>query len=274
MPAETATGRVQIGPMDMYWESHGQGGTPLVVVHGGFGLVALGRTPQVGGMSGAVIGRLAANRRVIGLELQGHGHTADIDRPFSYEAFGDDIAAALDELELDQADVMGYSLGAGAALRAAIQHPTRVRKLAVVSIPFRREGWFPEVLATMDQMSSAGFEHMKHTPLYAAYAEVAPDPAGFSALMDNTGALQRRHYDWSEDLADLRAPTLLIYADADSVPTSHIAEFYELLGGGARDAHWDGSLRSPAHLAVLPGRTHYDIFQAPELADVADRFFD
>jgi pimeloyl-ACP methyl ester carboxylesterase len=200
MPAETATGRVQIGAMDMYWESHGRGGTPLVVVHGGFGLVALGRTPQVGGMSGAVIGPLAANRRVIGLELQGHGHTADIDRPFSYEAFGDDIVAALDQLELNQADVMGYSLGAGAALRAAIQYPTRVRKLAVVSIPFRREGWFPEVLATMDQMSSAGFEHMKHTPLYAAYAEVAPDPAGFSALMDKTGTLQRRHYDWSEDL--------------------------------------------------------------------------
>lgn len=208
MPAETATGRVQIGPMEMYWESHGQGGTPLVVVHGGFGLIALGRNPQIGGMSGALIERLAANRRVIGLELQGHGHTPDIDRPFSYEVFGDDIAAALDQLGLDQADVMGYSLGAGAALRAAIQHPMRIRKLAIASIPFRREGWFPEVLATMDQMNSAGFEHMKHTPLYAAYAEVAPDPGGFSKLMDKTGALQQSDYDWREDLMDLRAQTL------------------------------------------------------------------
>ena len=274
MSKETTAGRIQTGPIEMYWESHGKGGTPLVVIHGGFGLVALDRTPQVGGMSGAVIGALATNRRVIGLELRGHGHTADVAGPFSYEAFGDDIAVALDQLELDEADVLGYSLGAGAALRTAIQHPRRVRKLAIVSFPFRRAGWFPEVRAAMDQLSSAGFEQMKNTPLYAAYAAVAPDPAAFSTLMDKTGDLQRLDFEWSGDLATISAQTLLVFADADSVPTSHVAEFYELLGGGACDAHWDGSLRSRARLAVLPGRTHYDIFQAPELADVADRFFD
>jgi pimeloyl-ACP methyl ester carboxylesterase len=216
-------------------------------------------------MSGALIDGLAARRQVIGVELQGHGHTEDIDRPFSYEAFGEDVAGVITELGIDRADIVGYSLGAGAAVRAAAQHPERIRKLAAVSIPFRRDGWFPEVLGAMDHISGAGFAHMKQTPLYTAYADVAPDPDAFATLMDRTGELQRMPYDWRDDVGALTARTLLVFADADSVSTTLIAEFYALLGGGVRDANWDGSARSQAQLAVVPGVTHYDIFQSERL---------
>ena len=251
--------------VQMYWRSLGNGGTPLVVVHGGFGLAD---------MFGDQLDRLAERRRVVAVELQGHGHTRDVDRPFSFEAFGDDLAALVEHLGLEQADLMGYSLGGSAALRAAVQHSQRIRRLVLVSIPFRRDGWFPEVLAGMDQVSGAGFEMMRQTPMYAAWRAVAPDAEAFPALMDKTGELLRRPYDWTEEVRGLTVPTQLVYGDADSVPPSHAAEFFALLGGGLRDAGWDGSQRPATQLSILPGRTHYDVYRAPVLADVVDSFLE
>jgi pimeloyl-ACP methyl ester carboxylesterase len=250
--------------MKLYWESYGSGGTPLIVVPGGFGLIS---------MLGELIDNLAGRRRVVAIELQGHGHTLDIDRPFSYEAFGDDIAALIGHLGLERADLLGYSLGGGCCLRAAIQHPDLVRRLALVSVPCRRGGWFPEVLAGFDRMGSAGFAELKQSALYEAWSRVAPDPEAFPALMDKTGDLLRRPYDWSDDVWELAMRTLLVYGDADSIPFAHAAEFFALLGGGLQDAGPDGSARSAAQLAVLPGLTHYDIVQSSQLAAVADRFF-
>ncbi|MGO9751837.1 MAG: alpha/beta fold hydrolase [Solirubrobacteraceae bacterium] len=263
MHKAAATGYAPVDGLDLYWESFGRGGTPLIVVHGGFGLIST---------NAEIIGALSECRQVVGIALQGHGHTRDIDRPFSYEAFGDDIALVIEHLGFERADLLGYSLGAGASLRAAIQHPELVRKLALISIPVRRDGWFPEVRALFDEMGSAGFEQIKHSPMYQAFTRVAPDPDSFPTLMDKTGELQRQPYDWSEDVSRLTAQTMLAYADADSVPVSHIAEFYALLGGGLRDASWDGSVRSQARLAILPGLTHYNIFGAPQLIDAIDDF--
>jgi pimeloyl-ACP methyl ester carboxylesterase len=258
-------GHAPVNGVDMYWRSQGQGGTPLVVVHGGFGVVD---------MFGDVLDRLAEGRRVIAVELQGHGRTRDIDRPFRFEAFGDDLAALVEHLELGRADLLGYSLGGGACLRAAIQHPQLVRRLALVAVPCKRDGWFPEVTAGMDQVGRAGFEMMRHSPMYAAYAAVAPDVDAFPDLMDRTGELLRRPYDWSEEVRAMTVPTLLVYGDADSVPPSHAAEFFALLGGGLRDAGWDGSARPASGLSILRGRTHYDVFAAPELAAVVAGFLD
>jgi pimeloyl-ACP methyl ester carboxylesterase len=258
-------GYAPVGELQVYWRSLGAGGTPLVVVHGGFGVVD---------MFGDVLGALAARRRVVALELQGHGHTADVDRPFTWERFGDDVAGVVRHLALGPVDLMGYSLGAGAVLRAAVQHPGLVRRLVVVSGPCRREGWYPEVLAGMDQVGSAGFEMMRQSPMYAAYAAVAPDVDAFPRLMDRTGELLRRPYDWTEEVRGLTVPTLLVHADADSIPTAHAAEFFALLGGGLRDAGWDGAQRPASALAVLPGRTHYDVFAAPELPGVVGGFLD
>jgi pimeloyl-ACP methyl ester carboxylesterase len=264
MSAPSATGSVLVNGAELYWEQYGSGGTPLVLVPGGYGVIS---------MSSRLIDALARRRLVVAVELQGHGHARDTGREFSYEAFGDDIAALIGQLGLEQADLLGDSLGAGACLRVAIQHPAAVRRLAVVSFPYCRDGWFPEVRAAFDQMSSAGFAQMRHTPLYAEYSRVAPDPDAFPALMDQIGQLQRRPYDWSEEIKRLRPPTLLVFADADSMPASHIAEFYALLGGGLSDAGWDNSGRVAAQLAVLPGLNHYDIFQSGLLAAVAGEFF-
>jgi pimeloyl-ACP methyl ester carboxylesterase len=209
MPDPVSTGYAHVNGVQMYWESRGEGGTPLVVVHGGFGLTS---------MFGDLLDRLAASRRVIAIELQGHGLTRDIDRPFSYEAFGDDISGLVDELRLGPADLLDYSLGAGACLRAAIQHPDRVRRLALVSMPCRRDGWFPEVLQGMSQVGSAQLDQMKQSEMYRAWAAVAPDPDAFPTLMDKTGALLRRPYDWSDEVRALEMPVQLVYGDADSIP--------------------------------------------------------
>lgn len=262
MPSELITGYAPVNGVDMYWESRGEGGVPLIVTHGGYGLTS---------MFGDLLDQLAADRRVIAIELQGHGHTADTGRPFRYQHFGDDIAALIDHLGLGQADLLGYSVGGNSSLRCAIQHPELVRRLVAVAIPYRRDGWYPEILAAFDQMSSAGFEQLRQSPMYSAYCAVAPDKDAFPALMDKTGELHRIGYDWSDEVRALPMPVLLIYGDSDSIPPAHAAEFYALLGGGLRDAGWDGSLPTASRLAILPGRTHYDVFAAPQLAaTVAD----
>jgi pimeloyl-ACP methyl ester carboxylesterase len=262
---EVSEGYAPVHGVRMYWRSIGEGGTPLVVVHGGFGLVD---------MWGGLLEQLAVGRRVVAVELQGHGRTADVDRPFRYEIFGDDLAALIEHLDLGQADLLGYSLGAGASLQAAIRHPQRIRRLVLVSTVFTRDGWFPEVRAGMDQVGSAGFEMMRQSPLYAAYAAVAPDVDAFPALMDRTGDLLRQPYDWTEQVRRLPMPVQLVYGDADSIPVAHAAEFFALLGGGLHDAGWDGAQRPASRLAVLPGRTHYDVFAAPQLAPVVTDFLD
>ena len=263
MPDPVSTGYDHVNGVEMYWESRGEGGTPLIVVHGGFGLA---------GMFGDLLDRLAASRRVIAIELQGHGHTRDIDRAFSYEAFGDDIAEFTDLLRLGPTDLLGYSLGASACLRVAIQHPDRVRRLALVSIPCRRDGWFPEVLQGMSQVGSAQLDQMKQSEMYRAWAAVAPDPDAFPTLMDKTGALLRRPYDWSDEVRGLEIPVQLVFGDADSIPPSHAAEFFALFGGGLQDAGWDGALRTHNRLCIIPRRTHYTIFAAPALAGIVDHF--
>jgi pimeloyl-ACP methyl ester carboxylesterase len=263
MPQAVTTGYAPAGGTDVYWESRGQGGTPLIVVHGGFGMAS---------MFGGLLDGWASQRQVIAIELRGHGHSRDTGEPFSFEGFGDDIAAVAGHLGLTQIDLLGDSLGGGACLRAAIQHPGLLRRLVIVSAPCRRDGWFPGVLAGMAQVGRAGFDQMKQTPMYRAWAEVAPDAGAFPDLMDKTGDLLRRPYDWTGEVSQLTMPTLLVYADADSIPAAHAAEFYALLGGGLRDAGWDGSQAGSARLAILPGLTHYNIFASPQLGAVVEEF--
>lgn len=259
----TDTGYAPVGGVELYWESRGSGGTPLIVVHGGYGLTS---------MFGDVLGLLAQHRQVVAIELQGHGHTRDIARPFTWEEFGEQVGGVVTHVGSGQADLLGWSLGGGAVLRCAIQHPDLVRKLVVVSAPCRRDGWLPEVLTAFDGMSSALFGQMRQSPMYAAWADVAPDRDAFPALMDKTGDLLRQPYDWSDEARRLPMPVMLAYADADSVPPSHAAEFFALLGGGQRDAGWDGAQRPASRLAILPGLTHYDIGTSPLLASVVDDF--
>ncbi|GAA2631066.1 alpha/beta hydrolase [Dactylosporangium fulvum] len=252
----------QVNGVSLWYEEHGQG-EPLVLMGGGFWSI---------GAFGPLLPALAARRRVIAVELQGHGHTADVDRPIRYETMGDDVAALVRHLGLGPVDVMGYSLGAGTALRAAIQHPGLFRHLVSVSMPLRRSAWFPEVLEGMAQLGPEAAEGMRQSPLYAMYAEVAPRVEDWPVLATKIGELARRDYDWSAEIPTITARTMLVYADADSMPVTQAAEFFALLGGGLRDALWDGSRRPAARLAILPGRTHYDVTAAPELPALVDDF--
>jgi len=253
-----------VNGISLYYEEHGSG-RPLILLHGGYG---------TGEMFAAILPLLASGRRVITVDLQGHGRTADVDRPLRFQTMGDDIAALIRHLGLAQADVMGYSLGAGTALRTAIQHPALVRRLVIVSHPVRRDGWFPESLAGFDQMGPAFAEVMKQSPLYEVYARVAPRVEDWPVLVDKMGAMLRQDYDWSADVATITAPVMLVYGDADSVRPAHIAEFYALLGGGLRDANWDGSARPVARLAIQPSHTHYDLFFSPDLPNAVIPFLD
>ena len=203
----TQTGHAPVNGLDLYYEISGAG-QPLILLHGGFGAT---------GMYGELLPALIADYRVIAVDLQGHGRTADIDRPLRFETMADDIAALIAHLGFERADVMGYSLGGGVALQTAIRHPEVVDRLILVSTPYKRDCWYAESRAAMDQMGAATAEPMKQTPLYDAYTRIAPRPDDWATLWAKMGDLLRQEYDWSAGVAGLTMPTLLIFGDADSV---------------------------------------------------------
>jgi pimeloyl-ACP methyl ester carboxylesterase len=262
---QTAGKYAAVNGINLYHQAYGGAGRPLVLLHGGVGAIE---------MFGAVLPLLADGRQLIGVDLQAHGRTADIDRPLSYEAMADDIGALIRHLGLNNADVMGYSLGGGVALQTAIRHPGLVRKLVLVSTAFKRGGWYPEVLAGMAQMGPGAAEPMKQTPMFQMYANIAPRLEDWPVLLTKLGDLLRQDYDWSKDVAAIQAPTLLVVGDADSIIPSHAVQFFELLGGGQRDAGWDGSGAPKSQLAILPGTTHYNIFHSPAMAAAVLPFLD
>lgn len=248
----------------LYYEIHGEG-KPLVLLHGGLG---------AGSMFGANLPALAKGRQVILVDLQGHGRTADIDRPLSVQNMADDIAALVTHLGMGKADVMGYSLGGGVALLTAIRHPEVVDRLVVVSTPFRRSGFYADILRQQGQVNAAVADNMKQTPMYALYSSVAPRPQDWPRLLDKIGVAMKQDFDFSRDIATIRATTLVVAGDADIFPPAHAVEMFGLLGGGQRDGGWDGSGRPKARLAILPGLTHYTIFADPALAATVIPFLD
>lgn len=253
-----------VNGLKVYYEVRGTG-KPLVLLHGGAGAAE---------MFDGIMPVLSKGRRVVAAELQAHGHTADIDRPLRYELMADDVAALVKYLGLRKVDLMGYSLGGEVALRTAIQHPEVVDKLVLVSCAFRRDGWYPEVLAAMASSGPESAEALKQTPMYEVYERLAPRVEDWPILMTKLGEMLRRDYDWSEEVAEMRAPALLAFGDSDSVRTSHAVEFFELLGGGKKDGGWDGSDIPDSRLLILPGTTHYNSFSSKTMAAEAAKFLD
>ena len=259
IPTPSKSGRAAVNGLNYYYAIYGTG-EPLLLLHGG-----LFHTE----MFGLTLIKLAQNRQVIGIDLQGHGRTALGDRQISLIDMGNDMAGVLKKLGYDKVDVLGYSMGGGVAFQFAVQHPEMVRRLVLVSTPFAQGGFYPEMLPLQAALSSAMAEQMKETPMYKSYVAIAPHPEDFPKLLDQMGAYMRKSYDWSAEVKQLTMPVMLIYGDSDMFRPEHEVRFYQLLGGGLRDAGWQREHMSQNRLAILPNLTHYEIGTAPELADTA-----
>jgi len=255
-----------VNGINLYYETHGSG-RPLILLHGGLGS---------GEMFGPIIPALAANHQVIAVDLQGHGRTADIDRPIDVRLMADDIGALIDHLGLDKPDVVGYSLGGGVAFFTAVKYPDKVGKLVMAAANVRRDAIPPEMLAQQGQVSSAAVEFMKETPMYELYQRVAPRPEDFGQLLDKMGESMAKDFDFSDEVRGLRVPTLIVAADADMAPPSHYVEVFKLLDGGLRDGGWMGEGRPKGGhaLAIVPGTTHYNLGVSPLFAAVTLSFLD
>ena len=246
------TGYAPVNGLQMYYEVHGEG-QPLVLLHGAFS--------AIGTSFGHVLPGLARSRQVIGLEMQAHGHTADIDRPLSLEQMADDTVAALTHLGIEQADIFGYSMGAAVALRVAVRHPEVVRKLVLASVTYTMDGIHPGLMDGLGEMTP---EMMHGSPWHEEYLRIAPRPEDFALLFEKKTEMDRGTQDLSADaIRAIQAPTLLVLGDSDLVRPEHAVEMFRLLGGGVF-----GDLPAglpDSQLAVLPGTSHVTLVDRADL---------
>jgi pimeloyl-ACP methyl ester carboxylesterase len=256
----------EVNGINLYYETHGAG-RPIILLHGGL---------MSGETFGPVLPTLAEDHQVIVVDLQGHGRTADIDRPIDIKLMADDIAALIDHLGLDRPDIVGYSLGGGVALFTAVKYPEKIHKLVSAAAHARRDAIPAEMLAQQAQVSAAAIPFMKDTPMYQLYQRVAPRPDDFGRLLDKMGESMSKDFDYSKEVRSLQVPTLIVAADADMAPPSHYVEMFKLLDGGLRDGGWMGEGRPQGGhaLAILPGLTHYNLGTSPLFAAVTLNFLD
>jgi pimeloyl-ACP methyl ester carboxylesterase len=249
------------GDLELYHEIHGTG-RPLVLLHGAMSTIETS--------FGAVLPAFAESRQVIAIEQQGHGRTPDVDRPLSYEQMAEDTAALLRQLGIEQADVYGYSMGAGIALEMAIRHPELLGKIAVASLAYSRAGFHPGLAEAIDEVTA---EDLAGSVFEQAYMKVAPDPSEWPTLVAKCNALDRVFEGWSDDeIASIAAPALVIIGDSDIVRPEHAVELFRLLGGGVEGVS-AGLPRS--QLAVLPGTTHLTVVERADwLVSMISAFFD
>jgi len=235
-------GYAPVNGLKIYYEIHGSG-EPVVLLHGAF--------MAISGDWNDWINELAKTHKVIAVEMQGHGRTVDIKRDITYENLADDVAGLLGFLKIERADVMGYSLGGGVAIECAIRHSEKVRKVVVISAPFRRDGWVKEA---NDAWLNFTWEVLKGTPAEVEWKKMNPNPNGFPGFFNHIKAAAMRPYDFGADkLKATKAPMFFINGDADGVRLEHIAEMYRLKGG---EVLGDIQPRPESRLAIIPNTTH------------------
>ena len=236
------TGYAPVNGLKMYYEIHGNG-EPVVLLHGAF--------MAISGDWNDWINEVSKTRKVIAVEMQGHGRTADINRDITFENLSDDVAGLLDYLKVPSADIIGYSLGGGVAMQCAILHPEKVRKVVSISAVIRRDGWVKE---GADALANLTAEAFKGSPIEAEYKKLSPKPNEFPDFVKHVLALASKPYDFGADkFKATKAPMFFIHGDADGVRLDHIAEMYRLKGG---ELHGDMRPHPESRLAILPDTTH------------------
>jgi pimeloyl-ACP methyl ester carboxylesterase len=255
------SGYAPINGLEMYYEIHGEGGVPLLLLHGSIGSLEMFRS---------LLPALTNGRQVIAVDQQAHGRTADIDRPLRYEQLADDAAAFLRYLNIARADVFGFSMGSAAAWQLAIRHPQLVRKL-VGAISYKKEGIYPEVLAGLETTFSP--QVFADTPIEEDYRAIAPSPDDFPTLVLKVRDLTRSATDVpAEVIQAIAAPTMIIVGDADIITPEVAVELFRLRGGGVPG---DFAPMPPAQLAILPGTSHMMLVERTEwLASMIPAFLD
>jgi pimeloyl-ACP methyl ester carboxylesterase len=241
----TKTGYAPVNGLQMYYEIHGEG-FPLILIHGAFS--------GIGTSFERVLPGLAKTHQVIGIELQAHARTADIDRPLLLETLADDVAALLGYLNIKQADLFGYSMGAAVALRVVLQHPKVVRKLILASAAFNANGIHPGLMEGLGNMKP---EMMLGSPWHDEYVRLAPDPDHFAEFFAKKTEMDRQTKDVpAEQIQNIKSPVLIIIGDSDLVRPEHAVEMFRLLGGGV---FGDLAGLPNSRLAILPGTTHVGV---------------
>jgi pimeloyl-ACP methyl ester carboxylesterase len=255
------TGYAPVNGLEMYYEVHGSG-EPVVLLHGAF-MTITNNWP-------GWIGELSKTRKVIAVEMQGHGRTADIKREFSHENLADDVAALLDHLKIPSADLIGYSMGGGVAMQCSIRHPEKVRKVVSISAVFRQDGWVKDALDSFPKLTAEAF---KGSPIEAEYKKLSPTPNEFPAFVKHVLATNSKPYDFGADkLKATKAPMFFIHGDADGVRLEHISEMFRLKGG---EIFGDMRPRSASRLAILPNTTHVTLMQRmPVIVPMVNDFLD
>ncbi len=247
---QAKTGYADVNGLKMYYEIHGTG-KPLLLLHGAFN--------SINTAFAQLIPALAKSRQVIAVELQGHGRTNDIDRPFSFESMADDVALLLKFLKKDSVDIFGYSMGGGVAQQVAIRHPSLVRRLILASTVYKYEGWSAETRAILPMLTPEMFEP---TPIKTEYDKMAPDPKHWKDFINKMKKFVTTSYDFGADkIKAIKSPTLIISADGDGVTPEHAVEMYRLRGGGYMI---DFGPIPATQLAILPGSSHISVMMQTE----------
>ena len=255
------TGYAPVNGLKMYYEVHGSG-EPVVLLHGAFMTITNNWTGW--------IGELSKTRKVIAVEMQGHGRTADIKREISFENLADDVAALLDHLKIPSADLIGFSMGGGVAMECAIRHPEKVRKVVSISAVLRHDGWVKEAVDALPKLTAEAF---KGSPIEAEYKKLSPTPDAFPEFVKHVIAMASKPYDLGADkLKATKAPIFFIHGDADGVRLDHISEMFRLKGG---DVFGDMRPRSASRLAILPNTTHVTLMdRAAVIVPMVNEFLD
>ena len=255
------TGYAPVNGVKMYYEVHGSG-EPVVLLHGAFMTITNNWTGW--------IGELSKTRKVIAVEMQGHGRTADTKRDITYENLADDVAALLKELDIPRADLIGYSMGGTVAMQCAIRHPDKVRKAVIISSVFRSDGMIPEALESIPKLTADDF---KGSPLETEYKKLSPTPNDFPKFVQRIAATASKGYDFGADkLKATKTPMFFIHGDADGIRLEHVAEMFRLKGG---EIHGDMKTRSASRLAILPNTTHVTLMQRmPIIVPMVNDFLD